>query len=447
MAQPLAASQVSLPVATRPRTSLGTLYSDVEVAALRAWLGGSRGPALATAPTGSGLTTLVSLLLAEAGMDAVWVGCGTPRVKSLLAAAGSSPVSVVMRRKAIVVDEIDALGSAGETGALVEAIAFARSSPPLPILFIGKACRSKKPTEFARSWPKFPFARPTTPKVEAYLRHVALKHGIPGCDVSALAAEAKGDVRAALMAMDLVRSGTSSSLTSTSAAPSTHAATHTAPAEGRVLKDEAADGLDLVEAVLCGERGATVEDALRVFGKEPGMVAMGLYENYTSGVDVAGAAAVADVFSAVDVIDKYMYGRQAWDLHDAYGAIAVGGTAAAISGSRPGARQRPPRKRVAVSTFGSVWSKSYTMFAKMKYVKAAAMKYAEAGMPALDPCGLAFVRECLKGGLQRDDNDERLATTLRPLSGQEVLGLARLSVGGSSWYKASHQARIKRLLQ
>ena len=443
---------VSLPLATRPRTSLGTLFADVEVAALRAWLGGSRGPALATAPGGSGLTTLVRLLLAEAGMDAVWIGCGTPRVKALLAAAGSSPVSVVMRRKAIVVDEVEAMGSAGETGALAEAVAFARSSPPLPVLFLGKACRSKKPTEFARAWPKFPFARPSALKMEAYLRGVATKHRIciPGCDVAALAKEAKGDVRAALMAMDLIAAGSGTGddhgddpqLQQGQRHPRQQ---HQHPRR-QLLKDEADDGLDLVEAVLCGERAGSVEDALLVFRKDPGMVAMGLYENYLvgGGLDMAGAARLADLFAGADVLDKYMYSRQAWDLHDVYGAVAVGGTGAVVRDCLETPR-KAPRKRASVTTFGSVWSKSYNMFAKMKHVRAASLKCAEAGVAALGPCDLALVRLSLKHAVE-SGHELLIKDIVGPLGATEVLGLARLSVGGSSWYKAAHQTRIKRLL-
>lgn len=447
--------RVSLPLATRPRTSLGTLFADVEVAALRAWLGGSQGPALATAPGGSGLTTLVRLLLAEAGMDTVWIGCGTPRVKALLAAAGSSPVSVVMRRKAIVVDEVEAMGSAGETGALAEAVAFARSSPPLPVLFLGKACRSKKPTEFARAWPKFPFARPSTLKMEAYLRGVAAKHRIciPGCDVAALAKEAKGDVRAALMAMDLIAAGSGTG-DDPQLQQGQRQRQHQHPRR-QLLKDEADDGLDLVEAVLCGERAGSVEDALLVFRKDPGMVAMGLYENYLvgGGVDAAGAARLADLFASADVLDKYMYSRQAWDLHDVYGAVAVGGTGAVVRGclettettSVPYSTRKAPRKRASVTTFGSVWSKSYNMFAKMKHVRAASLKCAEAGVAALGPCDLALVRLSLKHAVE-SGQESLIKDIVGPLGAPEVLGLARLSVGGSSWYKAAHQTRIKRLL-
>lgn len=462
--------------ATAPRTSLGTLYSDVDVAALRAWMAAA-GPgtaALATAPTGSGLTTLVRLLIKEVGLDAVWVGCGTPRVRALLHAAGANPVSVVLRRAILVIDEIDGMAATGDPG-LTDALAFAKSKPPVPMLFLGKSCRSAKPMEFAKSWPKFAFARLPTSRVAPYLRGIATAHGVPldPAAIDALAAHVKGDVRSAIMAMDLARA--------TPPPPPTVVAEQQPLPAGQAsllsffkpaprvttidVKDDADDGLDLVEAVLRGDRARTVLDGLKVFGMEPSMVGMGIHENYASTVDdMCVAARLTDEFSAADVVDRHMYAKQAWDMHDHYGVLSLVAPALAIHGAGattgiPRAAKKPRRHakhspsaskapKVHVTKFGSVWSKSYNMCAKQKNLKAITLKYAEAGLVPMGACDMAFARLCIRAALEAADDDDGVRRVCWPLGAAEVLSLARLDASseGSGWYKQSTHARVKKLL-
>ena len=461
----------SLPEACRPRTSLGVLFPDVEVASLRAWMAGraTTGPALATASAGSGLTTLVQLLLAETGLESVWIGCGTQRVKALLQNAGANPLSVTMRRKMIVIDEFDALAS-GDASAAADAIAFARSHPPLPVLFLSHATRSQKTLEFAKTWPRFAFARPSRPVLAAYLQTVAARHGIalPEGAVDTLARDVRGDVRAALAAMDLARrgpgppprqpppaAGPSGSDQIVGRRPAT--ADDLGDAEGSSSgvesKDEATEGLDLAEAVLRGQRGLTVGDGLKMFWMESAsVVSMGMFENYLSalsgGADVAAAAEVADAYSVADVVDRYLYSHQAWDLYDFYGVCAVAAPAVAINRRR----RSPPNPALGISKFGSVWSKVYNMCAKTKQVRSLAAKYAEAGLQPLRPADLAWVRLCLRTALKRpsdESSDEEVRRLAWPLAAADVLSLARLDAGqggSATWYKQAVHSRVKKIL-
>lgn len=427
-ADPSAGSREPLPEACRPRTSLGVLYPETEVASLRSWLSsGATGPALATAGPGSGLTTLVQLLLAEAGLESVWVGCATPRVRALLERAGASPVSVTLRRKVIVVDEFDALAG-GDTLALSDVLAFARSKPRLPVLVLSHATRSAKTLEFAKAWPKFAFGRPGAGPVAAYLRRVAARHGIGAADedLAALARAARGDVRAALVALDLWRRSRG------------------APGPGPVhANDEAVEGLDLTEAVLRGQRGHTVRDCLRMFAMESAVLPMGLFENYLPSLgkdDLLAAAEAAHAFSDAGVVDRYLYSKQAWDLHDVYGVCAVAATSLALRRHRRG----KPSQAFGVTKFGSVWSKAYNMCAKMKQARGLVFKYAEAGLQPPGICDLAWVRRCLRSAVERGD-DESLARVTWPLAAVDVLCLARLDPR-SGWYKQAVHARVKRVL-
>lgn len=422
--------------ACRPRTSLGCLFSDTEVASLRAWMasGSTRGPALALAGPGSGLTTLVTLLVAETGLEGVWVGCATPRVKAALAQAGSSPVAVTLRRKIIVVDEVDAMGSSGgETSSLAEALAFVKSKPPLPVLFLSHATRSQKPLEFAKGWPRFNFGRPGPAVLAPYLSAVAAKHGIAAATedwVRDMAARARGDVRAALMAMDML----------SRAAP--------APAPALVdIKDDNIEGLDLTEAVLRGEAGRGVRECLRMYAMEPAVLPMGMWENYLSTLgkeDIGAVARAADGFADADRIDRFVYSRQAWDLMEAYGACAVAVPAMSLARWR---KSRPP-KTVSVTKFGSVWSKMYNACAKVKHLRALALAYAEAGAHPLSACELAWVRRCLQCAVKRGCDPDDLRRVCWPLAAPHVLYLARLDAGpgGSGWYTQAVHGRVKAAL-
>lgn len=416
----------SLPQRTRPRTSLGTLFSDTEVASLRAWLAtGTPGTALCTAGPGSGLTTLVQLLVREAGLETVWIACGVPRVKALLEQAGASPLSVTMRRKLIVVDEFDAL-AATDSAAASDVLAFVRSKPPLPVLVLTHATRSQKALEYAKAWTRFSFGKPSDKALAAYLARVVQHHDlqVDASELQALASSVHGDVRAALMALELAARGGS---------------VDTANA-----KDECVEGLDLTEDLLRGDRGSTVRECLRLFSMDSTVVPMGLYENYLTALDrddLAAAALAADAFADADVVDRYLYSRQAWDLFEVYGVCSV---AVPVLSLRRHRRSRP-NKALSVTKFGSVWSKVYNGCAKTKHVKGICMAYADAGATPLRATELGWVRSMVRSAVASGD-DEALRRACWPLRAADVLCLARLHVGQDAWYKQSVHARVKRLL-
>lgn len=409
----------------RPRTSLGFLFPEVEVASLRAWLrSGAVGPALATASAGAGLTTLVATLVREAGLEAVWVSTASTRVRHLLETAGANPVSVTMRRKVIVVDEFDALGSGGESSVASECLSFAKGAR-VAVLFLSHWTRSQKSMEFAKKWAAFHLGRPTAKALHACLAGVAAAHAIPVADaeLAQLAARARGDVRAALMALDLMRFG---------------------PAGGGqppALKDEAVDPLDLVEEVLRGDRGHTVRECMALHGMEGAVLPMGIYENYLAccGKSLAVAAEVAEGFSVADTFDRYLYAHQAWDfLYESYGVFSVAVPSLAL-------RRLASPGKVTVTKFGSLWSKVYNACAKTKHLKGLATARAEHGLSALDACDLAYVRAMLRHALTR--GDEAVRRVCHPFGAAHVLHMARLdATGDSTWYKQSSHARVKRAL-
>lgn len=424
--------QEPLVAACRPRTSLGCLYPEAEVACLRAWMRShAAGPALATAASGSGLTTLITLLAREAALETVWVGCATQRVKALLTAAGANPVSVTLRRKIIVVDEVDALGSV-EGGVMADVLAFARSGPAVPVLLAAKATRSQKSLEYAKGWPRFDLGRPSPAALRAYLRRVADEHGVGADDdtVTGIVRATRGDLRAALNTLEALRMGGGGECQDLA----------------RHVKDETDDSLDLVEAVLRGERGGDVMDCLKVHAMGSAVVPMGLYENYLGALgkdDLAAAAAVSQAFCDADVVDRYMYSHQAWDTMEGHYAVHA---VAAPSMHARALRRGKPSATTTVSKFGSVWSKMYNMFAKTKHVRRLTQARSEAGLTPLSVCELGQVRGCLRAALERGD-EAAVGDSVGGLSSALALQLVRLAPGGAAWYRvpSSHNV-VKRVL-
>lgn len=443
---------VPLPELCRPRTSLGCLFPEAEVAALRAWMAsGTPGPALAAAGPGAGLTTLIQLLVRETGVDAVWIGCATPKIRALLAHTGNSPVSVTMRRKLIVIDEFDAFSSGPDATAVTDVLAYAKSKPPVAVLFATHTTRSQKTLEFAKGWPQFQLGRPSAARIERVLTAACAVAGIDDdaardIDLAALARRVKGDVRAALMALDLSSRRRAVVAASSSSSVDTKAVVASSSVD---TKDEASDALDLTEAVLRDQRGHDVAECLRMFfATESSVLSMGIFENYLASLkqqgDLAAVLDVSDSFSQADILDRYMYSRQAWDLHDIYGVFAVAGPSMGLHRRRT-SRANPG---LGVTKFGSVWSKAYNACAKIKGVRALATAYAEAGLAPRTVTDLGVVRLALRRALQDKAPDDVVKRWCHPLTAAQIMSLMRLSVGaeGSTWYKQSMHEFVKRVL-
>lgn len=489
-----------------PRSSVHSLYSQLRIAELRAWMragttpggtssgtspavdatdaghvGTAQGPALATAGPGSGLTTLVRLLVRELDLEAVWTWCGVPNVRAVLAGAASSARGVTLRPKIVVVDELDAMDAAS----LAEVVAFLKTPPPAKVLLLAHSARSQKAFEFARKWPVFSFGRPSEATLHAYLAKVVKDGGLPlPADqdglLGSLARQAAGDVRAALNALEAAaRRGAAGAGGSPALPPVTD------------FKDRFADPLDVVDDVLCGVRGATLAEGLWFHETDGATVSAGLYENYLSALgaldpgDLRTALLVSESYSLADVADETMFSRQLWELKDACGAVAVAAPAMHMCAAARAAAACKIRSTHAspspVTKFGSLWSKMYNACAKTKHARALVLAYAQRGCVVPTACELGFVRGMVRHSLERaaatakcpsrrprrsappddaaddtaaddtdddaaaddDDTDALLRRCCWPLTSAQVMSLARLTPGGSAWYKPALHARVK----
>ena len=406
-----------------PRTSLDSLLSAVEVASLRKWLAAEPAPgrvALVLGGPGSGVTTLLTLLVRELGMEPVWARAATPRLRAFLGDSGTSHTAVNGKRKVIVIDEYDVI--VGDAAASVDVASFLKRKPAAPVVLLAHAVRSAKSTDAAgKAADRFVFQRPTWPVVARRLAAICESDGIDAsaAQLEALARTVKGDVRGALAALDMY-------------------ARRPCAAETIEVRDVSEEGLDVVDMLLAGPAVAVTE-ALRLYANDAAIVSNGLSENYTdAAADVETCARMADAFADADVMDEKIFARQAWDLLDVHAVFAV--AAPVIELHRFGtarAAKKPAEK------FGTVWSKMYNACAKQKNVRAIRTWRAEAGLSDAPAEDLALLRPAIQEAIARADPAEvrRLAAGVGGAT--EVLALMRLS---KTEYKQTTHARLKKLL-
>lgn len=404
----------------RPRTSLDVLLSQTELASMRQWIrGGAGGLARATAPPGSGLTTAVTLLARELGMETTWLTAGNARAKTLLSDAISSRIAVTGRPKLVVLDDFDALLT--DTQLAGELATLTRTGGRMPpVLCLGHVTRASKIDDVTKKWENFRFQRPPLRAVVERVTAVAAAEGIecaPGA-IAELCGAARGDLRAALNALDMVRSEDSLKC-------------------GETTLDDVLDGLDAVKLLL--REPVELRDALRLASGDPSVVPMGIFENYAGAArDVHTCSKVADLFSLADTVDKRMYATQAWELTDVYMSLAAAGPAVVLErcASLPDTEKLDPQK------FGLVWSKMYNQCAKAKSLRALCHSRAEAGLHPLNACDLAYPRFMLHTAVQRGDS-AAVADACHGMQAPDVLALMRL---WKTEYKTSTHARVKKVL-
>lgn len=395
-----------------PKTSLGIILDEVRVTLLRNWMNAassnaaSSNTAFATAHVGSGLSTLVRLLVRELRLEPIWIHAGTKHVPELLADAGASSIAANGRQKIIVVDEFDSVSADKRT--MTAVMDYAKSGGKTKMLCAGHPSRSSKASEFAAKWTRFDFPKVSTRKIEAALRAAGFDPDV----VRNVAADARGDLRAAFNALELSTDG------------KTVAA----------AKDDFVEGLDGVDIVL-GLEPISVREALNMHAFDSSVVPMGVFENYTQCLDktdIRIAADVSEAFSLADVVNDAMYATHNFDLAGAHGAFSVASPALDL-------RRRTNAKEICAEKFGTVWSRIYNSKAKEKNARTINAKRLTAGHRSMAVEDMSYQRLMIETSLTK--SDRKLVDACGCLGENEVLLLMRL---GFSSYK---HARIKKLFQ
>lgn len=355
-----------------PRTSLDVVLSDTETALLRSWIAsGQPGAALATAHPGSGLTTLVGLLVREMGLDAAWVTPGQAGARELLSQALQSGTSVSGRQKLVVLDEYDQ----GEDQGLDATGAIKRAARGAQLLCLSHAvsCSARQRADVCRRFGGrvFAFPRPSPARLFGPCR-AACPPSVPDDAVRAACVAARGDIRSALRALGFLA----------------RAAPAAAPTTTTFAKDERMDAREAVVLVLDSTRqaSASLGDAIRGACGEPGVAAMGVFENYLgSGPTLHAAAQAADAMSAADVVDAHVARRVAWDdsvLVGTHAALALAAPAMALDGRAPA---KLPDK------VGGVWSKEFNRHARARLLREVSFRRLEQNLQPFSAADVSMV--------------------------------------------------------
>ena len=357
-------------MAAGPRTSLDVVLSQTEVAALRCTLrdaaagGGGGGRVLVAAPGGSGLTTLVRLLVKELDLEAVWASAG--RVAAL-AGATRTAVAPTGRRKVVVLDEYDVLVADPHTQDAVKAVL--AEAGPVPVLCLARAPLRAKMADAFRRRPCHVFRAPAPQRLAA-----ACLAAFPGADPDAalaLCRGAKGDLRSVLAALAFSERGR-------------------AAAPVACAKDATLTPLEATELVLTADDVGGVAGALRLSDATTAALPSGIFENYPRATrDAHKAAAAADLFSLADVAGA----RGPLGPDTAPGLVAVLGVAGPATVLGPAAT-----KDVEFDKFGTAWSKANAACARAKALRGLAWRRAEAGLGALPAADLGLVALVAAGG-------------------------------------------------
>lgn len=452
-----------------PRTSLDLALSDLGIAELRAWL---RAPPwdpaeAATTPAekraalsslsvlvsgaqGSGLTTLMKLLAKEMRLEAVWVGTGTPRIKALLGHACTSPVAVNGLQKIVIVDEFDALFSV-DTAACTDVLGFTKKTAT-KIVCLARSTRNSRLADATKHMHRISFSKPSTSVVAGIVRRAVSSLGLdlPPETEAEIVSSAGGNIRGALAAVDFWgRRGSSPAGDPVSAEQQAKVddkedAVEETCVDSSFMEGDASaslDGLDVVQNLLTENPGVT--RCLQLYLRDPSVLSMGLNENYTGVVsDIGQCAAISESFSAADTVEAHMYRHQAWDVFEAYGAFAVAGPVQHLH-APPGPR---PGSSSAVTKFGTIWSKMYNQYAKLKNAKAIAL----GRMETLGVCctlhteDLAYVRVMLFDAISRWDGLE-IRRLVRGIGGSAAHALALMRLWTSEYKQTTH-GKLKKVL-
>lgn len=388
-----------------PSRSDDVLCPETTRAAARAWIErfGRRDVAaqkkmmLVTGPSGIGKTTLLRLLLREAGYHVHDATAQTPRLLG----------DMCPRTTAILLDDVDVMLETAASAAAVQDIVMyvyplkgkrtvtrvqkeemAAAHWTFPVVATAKGHEYGKIVDFAKWCEVVPFPRPSRDRLVAHLATIA-GPAVSQTNLRAIADASKRDVRNAIMALDVARVGASGR------------SAHTPSA-----KDNDIDAVNAVRMLIHADAPLTVATALRLAHVDTSIVPMMLFENY---LDVApsmeAAATAADAMALANVVEDRMYATGNFDMLDDYFGYAVAAPSfavrAGVSSLKKTKRNAPP----PAVRFGNLWSRISNA-----HVRKAATNAIRDAMPVLwtladDPVGTYDVLRTLRAIYERSMGD------------------------------------------
>lgn len=366
------------------------------VAQVAEWLA-SRTPGVAwlTGTSGSGLTRMVASL--TRGMEGVWMTGAKLKSRAFLRDTCSNPMAVNLKRKVIVLDELDVV--MGNETVMADVAFLFKHNTTLPIVCVLKSTRGALSCDLQKKAALVVHFPP--PTLDAMMRVVA-EEGLTCARAEEVCRAAAGDVRHVLLTL------------------------RAQSAEVRHTTPPTADAVQhLFESV------STVRESLGLYGADAGAVAGGVFETYWQTTrDVGVLAQYSDMASLGDVVDEHIHARHRWDLMELHGALTTSSAAIML----------PKSRGVSLTRYGTLWNKHYLMCTKIKMVRRLNLLRAAHGMCGLAPVDLALVRTMINGA-----SVPRMAEvcTSAGLDATACLHLMRLWGTG---YKLSTHTRLRKVL-
>lgn len=368
----------------------------VLVAKVADWLA-SRVPGVAwlTGTSGSGMTRMVTGL--TQGMEGVWMTGANLKSRAFLRDTCSNPVAVNLRRKVIVLDELDVV--LGNEAAMAEVVFLFKHNTTLPIVCVLKSTRSALACELIK---KAALVVHFPPPTRDAMMAVVAEEGLACARAEEVCGAAAGDIRHVLQ---------------------------TLRAQSVKVRHVTPPTADAVQILF--ERVSTVRESLGLYGADAGAVAGGVFETYWQTTqDVCLLAQYMDMASLGDVVDEHIHARHRWDLMELHGALTTSSAAIVL----------PKSRGVCLTRYGTLWNKYYLLCTKIKTARRLNLVRVARGMCRLPPTDLAFVRHMLCGA------SIPLMVEVCTKAGLDALGCLHLMRLWGTGYKLSTHSRLKKAL-
>jgi ATPase family associated with various cellular activities (AAA) len=348
----------------RPKYAYQVLTHDITFATIKQWIQNFKERnaiikkcLVISGVSGIGKNILAKLLLQEEGYTVHVVSCHELKGKAEFAdyLYELSHFCEKDQPKALIVSNIDALGTLGDTGGctaeLVQFLnplkgvrtkhavrdAFHANYWKIPVICICNTTRSGKILDILKVSDHVEFKRPPKQKVIHFFKNVINKENLKIDNVEKLVDMYQGDIRQTFL--NLWRGGSTTT-------------------KG-TFKDVSFDTDDCMSYFF--SKGSSIDTAqcLRLFYTDSSLLPILIFENYPdASKDIHSIANVADSLSISDTFDHYIFANQCWDMTDYVGAA---GCAYPVITLKEGAGSGE------ANTFrqSKVWSKISNMHSKM----------------------------------------------------------------------------------
>ncbi len=268
---------------------------------------------LVTAPPGTGLTTLVTLLIRERGMSLIRFTSAETRLKGTLDTANVTSVGVDFKIKCIVLDEFDAMMT--DALSIADVTSFLAKPVRVHVICAGRPLPPSRTKGAIAKLPSVHFPKPPLSIVANILRE-------SGVDMPS---ELTSDLRGHLVEADLA------------------------------LKFKRDDFRDVTQTLQECAKAPTAQACVTAFSKDGNVMTSIIRENYHLMTDDLQAVVdISECFSKADVLERKTFRL---DCTDALGAIMIGSPLVHLASST---RSWLDKKH------GKTWSNMNHMAAKKK---------------------------------------------------------------------------------